>query len=48
MWIKVHYNPDTFTDPIQNFKILQYLTQRYVLEFFGKVKILKALAGFDS
>lgn len=29
-----------------NFQILQYLHQKYVLKFLGKVMIIKASAGF--
>lgn len=34
--------------PVWNFQIFQYLTKKYVLiSFFGKVKILKFLVGFE-
>lgn len=32
---------------MKNFQTLQYLTKRYVLEFFGKVKNIKDQTGFE-
>lgn len=43
MWIKEHYNQNTFTV----LQILQYLNKKYVLKFFGKVTIIKAPGGFE-
>lgn len=32
--------------PVKNFQILQYLAKNYVLNIFGKVKVLKTPTGF--
>lgn len=45
MWIKVNYKQNTFIG--LEFQILQYLTKKYNLKIFGKVKFLKAPVGFD-
>lgn len=45
MWIKHNFNQNTFTDfKFTNFTIFN---QKYVLKIFGKVKIIKAPAGFE-
>lgn len=33
--------------PFYILKILQYLPQKYILELLGKIKIMKAPAGFE-
>lgn len=45
MWIKVHYNQNTFT----GFEFSNFITviQKNFLKLFGKVKILKSQAGFE-
>lgn len=45
-WMKVHYIFKILS-PFQNFQIFEYLTKKYDLEMFGKVKIIKAFAGFE-
>lgn len=50
MWIKVSTlykrNQNTFTDSELKKFFLQHLSKKYVLKFVGKVKVMKAQAGF--
>lgn len=38
MWIKVPYNQNNFTE--SEFQIEQYLTQKYVINYFEHVKMI--------
>lgn len=45
--MRIKVNNNQYTVPVLKFPSLLYLTKTYALKYFGNVKIIKTLLGFE-